>query len=508
MKARSRLLSELLAAAEVRPDAPPGANPAILGVGLDSRVVAKGDLFFALPGVRHHGDAFVPEALSRGARGVVSDSPRPASIPSDVAWVRVAQPRAAAGRLAREWFGRPDTALCLIGVTGTNGKTTVTWLVEAMARAQGLNAGRIGTTGYAWSGSEHPAPHTTPEAPDLFRMLAQMRDAGVELAAMEVSSHALALGRIEGARFGVAALVGFGRDHLDFHQTLDRYFEAKATLFDRLEPSVATAVLPGDVEAGKIVAKRTRAKVMTFGRSPASHVRITRERLGLDGSFAVLETAAGPIEIRTPLVGRFNLDNIAVAAGCALAAGCSPGSIAAGAAALHRVPGRVEAVRAGQPFTVLVDYAHTPDALERLLESLRPLTEGRIVLLFGCGGERDRGKRPEMGKVAASGADVVILTSDNPRGEDPLAILEEIAAGVRTVAGAEDRCRIISDRSEAIAVAVGSARPKDTVVIAGKGHETTQTVGSRIVHLDDRELAFAALGASGYVELGGRRGCA
>lgn len=506
MTARSRRLSELIARAEVRPDAALGADPLISGVCLDSRVVAKGDLFFALPGARQQGEAFVPEALARGARAVVAGSERPATIPRDIAWVRVAQPRAVAGRLAREWFGRPDTSLRLIGVTGTNGKTTVTWLVEGMARAHGLSAGRIGTTGYVWGGIEHPAPRTTPEAPDLFGMLAAMRDAEVDLVAMEVSSHALTLGRVEGARFQVGALVGFGRDHLDFHQTLDRYFEAKATLFDRLDPEHATAVLPADDEAGRILAKRTRAKVVTFGRSPASDVRITGERSGLDGSFAVLQAAKTPIEIRTPLVGRFNVDNVAVAAACALAAGCSPAAVSAGAAAVARVPGRVEAVRAGQPFAVLVDYAHTPEALTRLLESVRALTEGRIVLLFGCGGERDRGKRPEMGRVAANGAEVVILTSDNPRGEDPAVILEEIAAGARSVADARERVRIIPDRSEAIAVAIGGARPKDTVLIAGKGHETTQTVGDRIVHLDDRELAFAALGASGYVALGGRRG--
>lgn len=494
----TRRLSAILDAAGIRPLAAPGADPEIGGVGLDSRVVSSGELFLALPGLKRRGEEFLPQAIARGASAVLAATPRPSGLAAGVAWVQVEDARRAAGRLSREFHGRPDESLCLVGVTGTNGKTTVTYLVESMARAAGRAPGRIGTVGYAWGGSERPAPHTTPEAPDLFRMLAEMVGDGVDLVAMEVSSHALALGRVEGASFRVGALVSFGRDHLDFHGTIEAYFEAKAALFDRLDSERATAVLPSGSDAGRRLAARTRARVWTFGRAAGSTVRLSRERCDLAGSSALLETPAGPIEIRTPLVGALNLENVAAAAACALAAGCPPEAVAAGAAALARVPGRLERVDAGQPFAVLVDYAHTPDALARLLEAVRSLARGRTLLVFGCGGDRDRGKRPEMGRIAAAGADLVILTSDNPRGEDPETILREIEAGIPSASAGPERLRTIADRAGAIAAAVASARPGDALLVAGKGHETTQTIGDRAVRLDDRELLKDALASRGY----------
>ncbi len=496
------MLVELLGAANVRPVAPPGADPEVFGVCLDSRGVLKGELFFALPGARRHGDTFVPEALARGACAVLSDSPRPSWLPHATAWVQVQSPRSAAGLLAREFFGRPDESLCLVGVTGTNGKTTTCYLVESIARAAGKKVGRIGTVGYAFDDQERAATRTTPEAPDFYRMLAEMREASADAVVTEVSSHALALGRVEGARFRVAALVSFGRDHLDFHGSLEGYFEAKALLFEMLDAGCATAVLPADDPVGGALARRTRARVVTFGRSPDASVRLQNERCDLGGCSAALDTAAGLVPVRTRLVGRFNLDNVAAAAACALAAGFPAESIPAGVAALASVPGRVERVDQGQPFSVLVDYAHTPDALARLLASAREVVAGRLLLVFGCGGERDRGKRPEMGRVAAEGTDLAFLTSDNPRGEDPVVILREVEDGVRRVPGGTDRCRVIVDRAEAVHAAVAAARPGDAVLVAGKGHEATQTIGDRILRMDDRAIVREALATAGFAGRG------
>lgn len=491
------LLSTLLGGAGVRPISDPGADPEILGVALDSRTVPVGSIFFAIRGLRIDGNAFVPDALAHGARAILSASPRPPGFGPEVGWVQVEEPRRAAALLAREWHGRPDEAMTLVGITGTNGKTTVAYLVEAMAAAAGRRTGRMGTVGISWGGREQPTERTTLESTELYALLATMRDAGTEFVALEVSSHGLALGRVEGARFTVAAFLNLGRDHLDYHGTLEEYFEAKALLFDRLGPE-ATAVLPADGAEGGILAARTRARVSTFGRSELASVRIRNEHCANGGSSALLDTSAGTISIETALLGRFNLDNIAAAAACALATGVPPEAVAAGARSLRVVPGRVEPVDQGQPFTVFVDYAHTEEALSRMLGAVRELTSGRILAVFGCGGERDPGKRPQMGQAASRAADLVFLTSDNPRGEDPLAILGEIEAGVATVPGGVDRCRIIPDRTEAIGAAIGAARPGDAVAIVGKGHETTQTFRDRVEPFDDREVARKTLSRLGW----------
>jgi UDP-N-acetylmuramoyl-L-alanyl-D-glutamate--2,6-diaminopimelate ligase len=497
MGAAPRPLSELLRAAGVRPLHSVAADPPIAGVSLDSRRVLPGHLFFALRGFRIDGAVYVPDAVGRGASAVVSSSPRPAPLDEGIAWVRVEEPRKAAGLLAREWYGRPDEALALVGITGTNGKTTVSYLVESIAGASGIRPGRIGTVGFAYGGAERPAARTTPEAPDLFALLAEMRDAGVALVALEVSSHALALGRVEGARFAVAAFLNLGQDHLDFHGDPEAYFEAKAGMFEGLGPDQA-AVLSADDPRGATLAARTRAKVSTFGRSERATVRLRDEECDLTGSSAVLETAGTRLPVRTRLLGRFNLDNVAAAAACSLAAGLPSAAVAEGIRALEFIPGRMERVDAGQPFTVIVDFAHTEQALRRVLDDVRASIGGRTLLVFGCGGERDRGKRPAMGRVAAERADLVFLTSDNPRSEDPLAILREIEAGVLSVPGGPERCRTIPSRKEAIAVAVSSARPGDAVLIAGKGHESTQTFWDHVVHMDDREVARKALAACGW----------
>jgi UDP-N-acetylmuramoyl-L-alanyl-D-glutamate--2,6-diaminopimelate ligase len=496
-----RSLSVLLERAGIAPLAPPGADPPVADIALDSRRVRPGTLFLALPGERTSGESFVPEAIARGATAVLAPSPRPSGIVEEVAWIQVEEPRRAAGRLAREWHGRPDEALTLVGITGTNGKTTVAAMVEAIARAAGRAAGRIGTVGVAFDAIERASARTTPESVDLFATLAEMRDAGVTVVALEVSSHGLALGRVEGARFRVAALLNLGRDHLDFHGTLEAYFEAKARLFEGLGED-ATAVLPADDPAGARMAERTRARTLSFGRGREAEVRLENERCTLQGSTATLETPWGRLDLFVALPARLNLDNAAAAAACALASGLPAEAVLAGLAGLLRVPGRLEGVQAGQPFAVLVDFAHTEAALRRVLRDLRPLVPGRLTVVVGCGGERDRGKRPGMGRAAAELADRVVLTSDNPRGEDPLAILREIEAGAATVAGAAARVEVVPDRSEAVRRALADLEAGDAAVLAGKGHETNQTFADRVEACDDRELAWRALAGLGWT-----RGC-
>jgi len=490
----------LLDGAGVHPLQPVGSDPTIRGVALDSRAAVSGDLFFAIRGLRSDGETFVPQAVERGAVAIVAASPRPDWASGELAWVRVDEPRRAAGLLAREHFGRPDEAMTLIGVTGTNGKTTVVSLVEAIAHAAGRRAGRIGTVGYAFGGVEHPTKHTTPEAPELFRLLAEMRDAGVELTAMEVSSHALALRRVEGARFSVAAFLNLGRDHLDFHADREAYFEAKARMFRELSPD-ARAVISTDTSYHARLREAACAPVLGFGRADGADVRLRDEHCALQGSSAVLDLPSGPLPVRTFLLGPLNLENVAAAAACAVAAELPAESIASGVLALERVPGRMEPVDQGQPFAVIVDYAHTEDALRSLLDWLKSQTRGELRLVFGCGGDRDRGKREEMGRSAAERADRLYVTSDNPRGEDPLAIIDAVQRGVASVPGASGRSSAIPDRREAIRAAISSANAGDIVVVAGKGHETTQTIGDRVEELDDRLEAARALAETGYREV-------
>jgi len=502
MTPRSTRLSTLLEDSNIRPMAAIGADPLIGGVSLDSRQVEAGDLFLAIRGAKSDGESFAPEAIRRGARAIVAAAPRPPQIDASVGWVQVQHVRPVAGPLSRECHGRPDEALRLVGVTGTNGKTTVTHLVESIVRAAGRSCGRIGTVGYAFDGEDRPLERTTPEAPDLYRLLAEMRDHSVDVVAMEVSSHALALCRVSGARFSIAAFLNLSPDHLDFHGDEQSYFEAKASLFDTLDADV-WAVLPADSPFGERLAARTRARTLTFGRAAIADVRLRDERCGLDGSSAVLETPMGPLPVRTFLQGRMNLDNVAAAAACAIALDVAPESIPAGILALEGVAGRMERVDAGQPFTVLVDYAHTSAALEGVLTWVREVAVGRVLVVFGCGGERDTGKRQAMGRAAARFADRVFLTSDNPRGEDPQQILDQVAQGLDDVHGAGERCRTIVDRREAIRQAVATAGADDVVVIAGKGHETMQIVGGERRPFDDRQAARAALDELGFK---GKRG--
>jgi UDP-N-acetylmuramoyl-L-alanyl-D-glutamate--2,6-diaminopimelate ligase len=489
----------MLAAAAITPVGPVAADPVVRGLSSDSRTVRPGDLFVALRGRHEDGTRHTQEAVARGAVAVLAEAPAPDGLRSP--WVRVAEARLALGLLAREWFGRPDEGLTLVGITGTKGKTTVTYLVESIAAAAGRRAGRIGTVGNAFAGREVKAARTTPEATDFYALLAAMREAGTNVVAMEVSSHALSLHRVAGAHFAVAAFLNLGRDHLDFHGSQEAYFEAKASLFTRLLPA-DTAILSSDDARAASLAARTPARVLTFGHADGADVRIEDERPGLDGSTARFVTADGAIDVRTPLPGRFNVMNAAAAAACALALGIEASAVVRGIAEVSRVPGRLEPVACGQPFAVFVDYAHTEESLEAVLGAVRAVTPGRLAVVFGCGGDRDRGKRDGMGRIAARLADRVVLTSDNPRSEDPKSILRDIAAGARALRGAAP-VEIIEDRAQAIAMALRGAASGDAVVIAGKGHETTQVFADRTERFDDREVARGVLVSMGFTE--GRR---
>jgi len=497
MRSGSVRISRLIDGAGLKPRQVTGTDVEIVDLFLDSRDVTPWSLFCALRGLETDGARFVPDAVRRGARAVLSENPRPHGLDREIAWIEVGDARRATALVAREWHGRPDESMTLVGVTGTNGKTSVVYLVEAFARAAARPAGRIGTVSHAFADREWSTERTTPEAPDLYRLLGAMRDAGVEIAAMEVSSHALALSRVEGATFAAAAFLNLSRDHLDFHGDMSGYFAAKASLIEGLQAD-ATAVLSADRPEIARLADRTAADVVTFGRAEGATVRVIEERCAIDGTEVVLEAPGGPYAVRTPLAGRFVPDNLAAAGACAIGAGLPMDAVIAGALELRTIPGRMEQVDAGQPFAVVVDYAHTEEALRRLLSGIREMAPGRVLLVFGCGGDRDRGKRPAMGRAAAEIADRIFVTSDNPRSEDPLAIVEQIRAGVESVPGAAERTRTSVDRAEAVHEAIREARAGDVVVVAGKGHETTQTFDDRVETFDDREVARRALAAAGY----------
>jgi UDP-N-acetylmuramoyl-L-alanyl-D-glutamate--2,6-diaminopimelate ligase len=467
----------------------------------DSRRVAAGDAFVALPGHVTDGRRHVADAIARGAVVVVSDADLEA--PGAVR-VRCADPRRLLARMAVRLAGDPSGALTLVGVTGTNGKTTTTYLLESIWRAAGARTGVIGTIAYRVGDRERPAPFTTPEAPELQGLLADMRHAGVTHVAMEVSSHALAMHRADGLRFNAAAFTNLTRDHLDFHGDLESYYAAKARLFLDLLPASgkpgAAAVVNVDDAAGARLAREASGRVVRVGRDPGVDVRLAEVESTLEGTRGVLLLGDHRLPFTSPLVGAPHAENIALAAATAWALGVDPGHIAAGVAAAEPPPGRVERI-AGPGFTVVVDYAHSPDALERLLVALRPLTSGALITVFGCGGDRDRGKRPLMGEAAARVSDVVVITSDNPRTEDPARILGDIEPGVRgagllPLAGPTEGGRgylVEADRRAAIALAIRRARPGDLVIVAGKGHEDYQIVGREKHHLDDREEVRRAL---------------
>jgi UDP-N-acetylmuramoyl-L-alanyl-D-glutamate--2,6-diaminopimelate ligase len=501
-------LSELLAHASVLRRQ--GGDPEIRRVVHDSREIGPGDLFVAIRGLKVDGHTFLPAALAMGAAAAVVEDP--SALPPDAPGAVVSDTRVALALAAAALHGDPTLSLALAGVTGTNGKTTTTYLVEAICREAGGRPGVVGTVGYRFAGRTFPAPHTTPDPVLLQGLFAQMRDAGITHVAMEVSSHALEQRRVDGCHFRVAAFTNLTQDHLDFHGTMEAYFAAKKRLFTDLLPASrapgATAVVSIDDPRGPEIAKACRTPVLTTSvTDPRADVRAAEARLSAAGIEAVLETPAGRFEVRSPLVGAYNLQNLLCATGIALALGLAPEGIAAALATCRGAPGRLERVPNDRGIDVFVDYAHTGDALGRVLDAVRAQTRGRLIAVFGCGGDRDRGKRPIMGSVAARHADLVVVTSDNPRTEDPLAIIAMILPGVResgapqltaTEAIAEGaRGYVVEpDRRAAIRLAVRAARPGDSVVIAGKGHEDYQILGQTRIHFDDREEARAALEAT------------
>ena len=485
-----------------------GSLPAgVTGVAYDSRKVAAGALFVAIPGFKQDGRKFAADALGRGAAVVVAEGADP--LPgSAAARVLVPSSREALARLADAYHGHPSRRLSVIGITGTNGKTTTSLLVEALLGAGGRPTGVVGTIQYRVGDQAEAASQTTPEALELQALLARMVEARVGGVAMEVSSHALSLSRVDGIEFDVAVFTNLTQDHLDFHKTLEAYRDAKARLFGLLARSRKprrAAVVNVDDPAGAAMICATeadpRVRILTFGLRAPALLRPRRWESGMAGITLEVVTPGGEVAITSALVGEHNVMNLLGAVGVGLALEKEPAQIGRILSGVATVPGRFERVEAGQPFLVVVDYAHTPDALENVLATARKLLKpgARLGVVFGCGGDRDRGKRPIMGGIAARLADRAWVTSDNPRSERPEAILAEIETGIPATAAG--RHESVADRRRAIQGAVGWAREGDVVVIAGKGHETYQIVGSEVLPFDDREVARTAL-----VERGGTGG--
>jgi UDP-N-acetylmuramoyl-L-alanyl-D-glutamate--2,6-diaminopimelate ligase len=474
-------LSQLLARL---PGAAIHGDPAIevVDVTHDSRRAGPGSLFVAIRGLVKDGNEFAEAARRKGAVAVCSERP-PAA---EGTWVRVADAREALAVLAAAILGDPARSLELVGVTGTNGKTTTAYLLDSALRAAGETVGLVGTVEYRVGNRIAEAVRTTPESSDLHAFLREMVDAGCRRAVLEVSSHSLALKRVHGLEFRVAVFTNLTRDHLDYHGDMDAYFAAKRILFEHHLRADGHAVVNLDDDRGADVLAACRGRAWTYSlENPKADLLAEDLRLSLDGTRFRARTPAGALEVETHLVGAFNVQNTLAALGAGLALGVPPDAVRRGIAALRGVPGRMERVLAGQDFTVLVDYAHTDDALRSLLETVRALKPRRVVTVFGCGGDRDRTKRPLMGAVAARLSDVVVLTSDNPRSEPPEAILEDIRRGIPAAA----ETLVILDRRDAIARALEMGGEGVVVVIAGKGHEPYQVLRDRTVPFDDRQVA-------------------
>jgi len=458
----------------------------ITSVTADSRLVTPGALFVAVPGFKTDGAKFIESAVSKGAAAIVSEAPANAPL-----LVQVDDARAALSLIAANFYGRPVDRISLIGVTGTSGKTTTTKMIESIFDATGQPAGLIGTIEYRAGDERLVADRTTPDAVVLQQWFAKMVDAGVRNAVMEVSSHALSLKRTHGIRFAAAVFTNLSQDHFDFHKDFEDYFAAKRILFDQIDPTRKSAIVNIDDEYGRRLANELGGCVVTFGRGANADVHPLEDfEISVRGLRGRLATPAGEVRVDSRLLGTPNLYNWMGAVGAAQSVGIGIATIEAGIRNLAAVRGRFEYVESDSGPTVIVDYAHKPDALEKLLQAVRDLAAGRrVVLLFGCGGDRDKGKRPLMGAIAARLADQTVLTSDNPRGEKPEAILDDIEGGMR---GAANYARI-TDRREAISRTIANAADDDVIVIAGKGHESYQVVGDQILHFDDREEAERAL---------------
>jgi UDP-N-acetylmuramoyl-L-alanyl-D-glutamate--2,6-diaminopimelate ligase len=460
----------------------------ILGLAYSSKQVKPGFLFAAMRGERRDGFEFVAEAASRGAAAVLSDRPRPPAFPG--AWAKAVDVREALALAAANLYGHPSKKLKVVGITGTKGKTTLTYLLESVFQKAGYPTGVIGTISYRWPNMSQPAPRTTPEAPDLQRMLSEMLAQGISHCLIEVSSHALDLKRVWGVHFDIAVFTNLSPEHLDYHVSMEDYFEAKKRLF-YLNAKKRTAVVNVDDPWGKRLISELPLTTVSFGLEPAAIVRAEQYKFSDAGIKGEVDYPGGQLKICSTLMGRHNLYNILAAVAAGLALGIPAPTIKEGISALNNVPGRLERISSPLGFPVFVDYAHTDAALGSLLETIRDLKPGRIILVFGAGGDRDKSKRPRMGEVAASLADLTFITSDNPRSEDPLAIIAEIEKGF-TARGAKSY-KIVPDRKEAITQALTAARKGDVVLVAGKGHEDYQVFKDVTIPFSDAEVVRTVL---------------
>jgi UDP-N-acetylmuramoyl-L-alanyl-D-glutamate--2,6-diaminopimelate ligase len=480
----------------------------VSSVCYNSRSCEENSLFVAVSGLNADGHGFIDDAIRRGARWIIHE--KPFTSPDHITTLQVSDSRRALGITSRNFYVRPSSNLCLIGITGTNGKTTVTYLLESIIAAAGFSPGVLGTVNYRFQGKTFPAPNTTPESLEFQKILRQMVNAGVTHCISEVSSHALDLGRVEDADFDIAVFTNLSQDHLDYHLTMERYYEAKRRFFQDLLPKSHKrnpygAIINGDDPWGRRLVEEVQGKALTFGLEGKPDVSADNFEITLEGIHTDLHIPSESLRITSPLIGRFNLYNILTAVAAAFAVGIPSAAIEQGISRMKGVPGRMEKVSRPVEPHVFVDYAHTDDALSKAIENLSGFGGNRIITVFGCGGDRDRGKRPLMGSVAAMLSDVVIVTSDNPRSEDPLAIIDQIEAGIRRedirkvalpeleIPASDKIYCIIPDRRTAIEAAILTARPDDIVLIAGKGHEDYQIIGKERFFFDDRIVARESL---------------
>jgi UDP-N-acetylmuramoyl-L-alanyl-D-glutamate--2,6-diaminopimelate ligase len=519
VRPESLTLRELLSGIHTTlPITPSEAERKISEIAYNSRQVKQGSAFFAIRGETTDGNLFVFDAAARGATGIISELPRPSSaesnadwqalfariatpteariIPPSVTWIQVPEARKALSLASANLFRHPAAALKLIGITGTSGKTTTSFLIDSILRAAGINAGLFGTVVYRTPRAEVKATNTTPESYEMQRFFAELRDSGATAGVMEVSSHALSMDRLWGCHFDTAVFTNLTSDHLDYHKNLDDYFAAKRQMFEGTGAGKPTiAVINSDDARGKQLiglAERT----FTFGMTNGAQIITRNFTPSFSGLQFTAQTPNGNIEVRSPLVGRINVYNILCAIATGLAFNISPKIIEKGIASLQAVPGRFERIDCGQPFLVIVDYAHTDDSLRKLLTTARELhPEGRIITLFGNGGDRDRTKRPAMGETAGRASDLVVLTVDNPRSEDPLRTINDAVVGVQRT---RTPYKVEPDRERAIGMAFDEARAGDIVLLVGKGHETYQIMKDGPVHFDEREVARRLLHERGY----------
>jgi UDP-N-acetylmuramoyl-L-alanyl-D-glutamate--2,6-diaminopimelate ligase len=490
-----RKLSEVFEGVEI--SLPAGANKLeIRKVACDSRKIEPGSLFFALHGAKADGNTFIQDAIKRGAVAIASEEKAPGKIPSRLAWIQVREARKALAITAANFLDHPADALQLVAVTGTNGKTTTTSVVDAIIKASGAKTGLFGTIAYHTPLGDYPAPNTTPESVDLQGFFAEIREAGGEYAVLEASSHSLAMDRLWGCHFQAAVFTNLTREHMDFHKTFEDYFAAKRRLFaDTGAGAPEVAILNMDDEFGERLVRLAK-KTVTYGLESDADITTKKFQLTFDGLNFTAQTPNGKVHVESRLVGRINVYNLLAAIGAAQALGLSNEVIENGIRDLESVSGRFQRIDMGQPFLVIVDYAHTDDALENLIRTARELNpKGRIITLFGCGGEKDRTKRPVMGEVTGRLSDLTILSSDNPRSEDPLKIISDVIVGLQKTAG---KYLIEPDREKAIGMAMDEARSGDIVLLAGKGHENYQILADRTLEFDDREVARRALRERGF----------